>query len=304
MPVDDETCEGDAVKIRLDRDVMAEAVAWAARSLPTRPSVPILAGLLVKADAQGVTLSIFDYETSAQIHVKAEVMEQGEALVSGRLLADIARSLPSRPVELTSDESKMELVCGSARFTLQTLPVADYPNLPDMPAAEFGRRLVAYVLRNRLQIGVWSELHVSGTFESSQAPAGIISGSWQDKSLELDLTVGDIGRSLHISTTQSDIHSEASAAWAMSSLIAGIPSLGLEQVEKWTPQQLGLQRLNAFSVKKGCYPGQEIVARTHFLGKNKRELIRVDNDAIDSIPAESVVCHSQLGDDRIALIVS
>ena len=135
MPVDDETCEGDAVKIRLDRDVMAEAVAWAARSLPTRPSVPILAGLLIKADAQGVTLSSFDYETSAQIHVKAEVMEQGEALVSGRLLADIARSLPSRPVELTSDESKMELVCGSARFTLQTLPVADYPNLPDMPAA-------------------------------------------------------------------------------------------------------------------------------------------------------------------------
>ena len=176
--------------------------------------------------------------------------------------------------------------------------------LPDMPAAEFGRRLVAYVLRNRLQLGVWSELHVSGTFESSQTPAGIISGSWQDKSLELDLTVGDIGRSLHISTTQSDIHSEASAAWAMSSLIAGIPSLGPEQVEKWTPQQLGLQRLNAFSVKKGCYPGQEIVARTHFLGKNKRELIRVDNDAIDSIPAESVVCHSQLGDDRIALIVS
>ena len=125
---------------------MAEAVAWAARSLPTRPSVPILAGLLVKADEQGVTMSSFDYETSAQINVKAEVVEPGEALVSGRLLADIARSLPNRPVELTSDEHRMELVCGSARFTLQTLPVADYPNLPEMPAAtgtveseEFGR---------------------------------------------------------------------------------------------------------------------------------------------------------------------
>ena len=134
------------MKIRLERDVMAEAVAWAARSLPTRPSVPILAGLLVKADEQGVTMSSFDYETSAQINVKAEVVEPGEALVSGRLLADIARSLPNRPVELTSDEHRMELVCGSARFTLQTLPVADYPNLPEMPAAtgtveseEFGR---------------------------------------------------------------------------------------------------------------------------------------------------------------------
>ena len=127
--------EGDAVKIRLERDVMAEAVAWAARSLPTRPSVPILAGLLVKAGPEGVTMSSFDYETSAQINVRAEIVDAGEALVSGRLLADIARSLPNKPVELTSDENRMEIVCGSARFTLQTLPVADYPSLPEMPAA-------------------------------------------------------------------------------------------------------------------------------------------------------------------------
>ncbi|MEL4504850.1 DNA polymerase III subunit beta [Luteococcus sp. H138] len=123
------------MKIRLERDVMAEAVAWAARSLPSRPSVPILAGLLVRTTAEGVTMSSFDYETSAQINIAADVLEPGEALVSGRLLADIARSLPNKPVELTSDEGRMELVCGSARFTLQTLPVVDYPNLPEMPAA-------------------------------------------------------------------------------------------------------------------------------------------------------------------------
>ena len=54
------------MKVRLERDVLAEAVQWAARSLPLRPSVPILAGLLVRADAEGVTFSSFDYETSAQ----------------------------------------------------------------------------------------------------------------------------------------------------------------------------------------------------------------------------------------------
>ncbi len=123
------------MKIRLERDVLAEAVAWAARSLPVRPSVPILAGLLVRADADGVTFSSFDYETSAEIQVKATVSDEGQVLVSGRLLADIARSLPAKPVDLFSDESKMELVCGSARFTLQTLPVADYPSLPAMPQA-------------------------------------------------------------------------------------------------------------------------------------------------------------------------
>ena len=123
------------MKIRLERDVLAEAVQWAARSLPLRPSVPILAGLLVRADAEGVTFSSFDYETSAQIHVTAAVADEGQALVSGRLLADISRSLPPKPVDITSDDTKMELICGSARFTLQTLPVADYPSLPTMPEA-------------------------------------------------------------------------------------------------------------------------------------------------------------------------
>jgi DNA polymerase III subunit beta len=123
------------VKIRLERDVLAEAVQWAARSLPLRPSVPILAGLLVRADADGVIFSSFDYETSAQIHVKAAVADEGVALVSGRLLADIARSLPPKPVDIASDDTRMELICGSARFTLQTLPVADYPSLPKMPEA-------------------------------------------------------------------------------------------------------------------------------------------------------------------------
>lgn len=119
----------------MERDVMAEAVAWAARSLPNRPSVPILAGLLIKADANGVTMSSFDYETSAQVQVDAQVIDEGEALVSGRLLAEIARSLPNRPVDFTSDAVRAELVCGSARFTLQMLPVSEYPELPEMPSA-------------------------------------------------------------------------------------------------------------------------------------------------------------------------
>ncbi len=123
------------MKIRLERDVLAEAVQWAARSLPVRPSVPILAGLLVRADADGVTFSSFDYETSAKITVKGTVSDDGQALVSGRLLADIARSLPAKPVDITADDVRVELICGSARFTLQTLPVSDYPSLPPMPEA-------------------------------------------------------------------------------------------------------------------------------------------------------------------------
>jgi DNA polymerase III subunit beta len=123
------------VKFRVERDALAEAVAWAAHSLPVRPSVPVLAGLLVETADQGLVLSSFDYETSARVTVPAEVADEGRVLVSGRLLSDICRSLPAKPVELTTDGAKVSLTCGSARFSLQTLPVEDYPSLPEMPTA-------------------------------------------------------------------------------------------------------------------------------------------------------------------------
>ena len=125
-----------AVKFRVDRDVLADAVAWAARSLPVRPSVPVLAGLLIQASDEGLVLSTFDYETSARATLTdAEVSDEGQALVSGRLLADICRSLPAKPVEMVLEGPRVSLTCGSARFSLQTMPVEDYPSLPDMPSA-------------------------------------------------------------------------------------------------------------------------------------------------------------------------
>ncbi|WP_062209717.1 DNA polymerase III subunit beta [Streptomyces sp. NBRC 109706] len=123
------------MKIRVERDVLAEAVAWAARSLPARPPVPVLAGLLLKAEEGALSLSGFDYEVSARVSVEVEVEDEGTVLVSGRLLADICRSLPNRPVEISSDGVRVTVVCGSSRFTLHTLPVEEYPSLPQMPTA-------------------------------------------------------------------------------------------------------------------------------------------------------------------------
>jgi len=123
------------VKFRLERDVLADAVAWAARTLPSRPSMPMLAGLLVDAGADGLTLSSFDYEVSGRVAVPADVDEPGRVLVSGRLLADIARALPAAPVTVTSEGSRVEVRCGRSSFTLPTLPVEDYPSLPDMPGS-------------------------------------------------------------------------------------------------------------------------------------------------------------------------
>ena len=121
------------MKIRVERDTLADAVAWVARSLPNRPTAPILAGLLMNASGDEVTLSSFDSTTSAQVTMPAEVTDEGTVLVSGRLLNEIARSLPNKPVEMVADHTQVELTCGSARFSLQTLPVDEYPTLPEMP---------------------------------------------------------------------------------------------------------------------------------------------------------------------------
>jgi DNA polymerase-3 subunit beta len=123
------------VKFSVERDVLTDAVAWAARSLPVRPSVPVLAGLLIETndDGDGLVLSTFDYETSARATVPASIQDEGKALVSGRLLADICRSLPNKPVHMSIDGAKVVLTCGQAKFTLQTMPVEEYPSLPAMP---------------------------------------------------------------------------------------------------------------------------------------------------------------------------
>lgn len=123
------------MKFRIDRDALADAVAWTARTLPARPPAPVLAGMLIQAQDDGLKLSAFDYEVSAQVTTSVDVEEAGTALVSGRLLSEISRSLPPQPVELTTDGAKVTVTCGSARFTLLTMPVEDYPTLPAMPPA-------------------------------------------------------------------------------------------------------------------------------------------------------------------------
>ncbi len=121
------------MKFQVERDVLAEAVGWASRALPSRPVIPVLSGLLLEAAADGLTLSCFDYEVSARVEVAAEVAEPGTVLVPGRLLAEITRSLPSLPVEFADDPEGVGLTCGSASFTLVTLPLEEYPDLPELP---------------------------------------------------------------------------------------------------------------------------------------------------------------------------
>lgn len=123
------------MKVRVGREVLADAVGWVAKGLPSRPSVPILAGMLVTARDGQVTLAGFDYESSAQVSVPAEVADEGQFLVSGRLLADICRSMPGDSVDLSGEAARVQVNSGSSRFVLHALPIGEYPALPEVPAA-------------------------------------------------------------------------------------------------------------------------------------------------------------------------
>lgn len=121
------------MKFQVNRDVFSDAVTFAVKLLPQRTTMPILGGVLVEATEDGVSLSTFDYEVSARTHIAADVTTPGRALVSGRLLADIASRLPNAPVDFSLDEGRISVRCGAGRFTLLSMPVEEYPTLPEVP---------------------------------------------------------------------------------------------------------------------------------------------------------------------------
>jgi DNA polymerase-3 subunit beta len=122
------------MKFQVNRDVFSEAVSFAVKLLPQRTTLPILSGVLIETTDAGLTLSSFDYEVSAQTEISAEIEEPGRILVSGRLLADIASRLPNAPVQFSSEDARINVVCGPAHFTLLSMPVEEYPTLPVVSA--------------------------------------------------------------------------------------------------------------------------------------------------------------------------
>ena len=123
------------MRFQVNRDVFSEAVSFAVKLLPQRTTLPILSGVLIETTEKGLRFSAFDYEVSAQTEVSAEVSEHGRVLVSGRLLAEIASKLPHSPVTVLTDEKKVLVQAGSSRFTLLSMPVEEYPTLPEIDEA-------------------------------------------------------------------------------------------------------------------------------------------------------------------------
>lgn len=120
------------MKFVVNRDVCSDAVSFVVKLIPQRPTMPILGGVLLEAKDGSLSLSSFDHEVSSRTTVKAEVETEGSVLVQGRLLADIASRLPMAPVEFSLDDTGVTIRCGSASFHLPTMPILEFPKLPEV----------------------------------------------------------------------------------------------------------------------------------------------------------------------------
>ena len=120
------------MKFVVEPTELVDAVNWVARSLSSRPIKAELLGIMIDVDTS-ITLTGSDLETSTKAILKAEISAKGKVLVPGRLLAEIARSLPNKPITFTLDGSRVLVTAGTAKFTLPTLSVNEYPTLPELP---------------------------------------------------------------------------------------------------------------------------------------------------------------------------
>jgi DNA polymerase III subunit beta len=134
--IDSETMVIDALKVSVSREALADRVSTVARGLSNRTAVLVLGGIHLRAGDGQLELSATDMELSLRATIEADVAGAGEAVVPGRLLLDIARSLPESEasLEYLPDESVLVIASGGASYRIHTYSSEDFPQLPDVAA--------------------------------------------------------------------------------------------------------------------------------------------------------------------------
>ncbi len=193
---------------------------------------------------------------------------------------------------------------------------------PDADPVALAEGLKRFLFRSKVTVEVRDDLRVDGRFALPDVARGNSFDGDEESGVELDMGAEGGARCLRVrasaaATRDADagdvaVREGLEARWTLFDLEHGLPRLPVSQIERWTPQQLSLERLHAFSVKKGCYPGQEIVARTHFLGKAKRGLALLESDMAMAVDQEvrsgdavlgRVVTCANAGERHVALAV-
>ncbi len=168
--------------------------------------------------------------------------------------------------------------------------------LPDGDAAALKAAMERFVFRSKLKLRVPEGVSLCGSFSTPAAASGAQSATDAKGRVELDFGDGEHPRTLRVcSGCGAPADADALARWRSFDLAHGLPRPGAAGLDAYTPQQLSLDRLRAYSVRKGCYPGQEIVARTHFLGQAKRGLGLFASDAPPAAGAQVMEDNRAIG---------
>lgn len=137
------------MKLTLPRETLAPALAALSRVVERRNTIPILSNILVTASAGRLTLRATDLDIQAETSLPCEVAEEGAVTLPAHTLSDIVRKLPAE-AQITLEgkpDQPMALRSGRSRFTLQTLPESDFPDITvgeftcsfQLPAASLAR---------------------------------------------------------------------------------------------------------------------------------------------------------------------
>jgi len=121
------------MKIEVEKSKFLSALGIAVRGASTRSAVQTLAGVMIRVDDERLELQATDLELGVRIQTDASIEREGSAVVPGRLLLDVVRSLPNdrATLEYRSSQGDVEVISGPAKFHLRTLPVDEFPRLPE-----------------------------------------------------------------------------------------------------------------------------------------------------------------------------
>src|ERR1700745_692912 len=121
------------MKFSVSRDQFLNQLGIAVRGVSTRSAIQTLAGVLIRAESGGVELQATDMELGIRVRVDTAPEREGTVVLPARLLLDVVRSLPQDDLslELRTSEQDVEVVSGPAKFHLRTLPIDDFPKLPE-----------------------------------------------------------------------------------------------------------------------------------------------------------------------------
>lgn len=119
------------MRIRAERDDLADVLSRAARAIGTRSPLPILQGLLIEVSGRTLRVTGTDLEVTVRTELEVEVLEEGRTVIAARLASEAARKLPAGAVTVERSEGEIEIAGGGPQYRLRELPVDDYPKVAE-----------------------------------------------------------------------------------------------------------------------------------------------------------------------------